>query len=223
MAYMAQPKRIAGVGVNGDQWGPAFKESGLEFVAVQRAEDASSPVDCWLVDLTQSRELPDLSKGGKAPVLSLVQDDVDRSELMRLRKKGVEGCIARSLPAEEVIVRIRAMLDWESKRANPMESRSAKRIWFQQKVDFKIFDRSHAAWSTTLSETGIFLRTHLSFPLYSVMHLQFQLLGEATPFEADGVIVREETEGAIQGMGVMFQNLSGESVRRLESFLDIYR
>jgi len=86
-------------------------------------------------------------------------------------------------------------------------------------VEFKVFDKQYSAWSTTLSETGIFLRTHLSFPLYSVIRLRFDLLGDLRPVECDGVIVRQEVEGPIRGLGVMFQNLNGENVRALESLL----
>lgn len=102
------------------------------------------------------------------------------------------------------------------------ESRSADRVWFQEQVKFEIFDRAHIAWSTTLSETGIFLRTSLSFPLYSTVKLSFPLWGEPEHFSCDGVIVRQETDSDLKGLGIMFQNLTGESIRRLESFFESY-
>jgi Tfp pilus assembly protein PilZ len=103
------------------------------------------------------------------------------------------------------------------------EARGARRVWFQQNIDFKVFDRSYQAWSTTLSETGIFLHTTLTFPLYTVLHLKFDLLGQPQTFSCEGVIVRQEVEGPIRGLGIMFQNLKGENVRILESFLEFYK
>jgi len=120
-----------------------------------------------------------------------------------------------------VALRIQWMLKDAEERASG-ESRSSKRVWFQQKVQYKIFDQSHFAWSTTLSETGMFLRTDLSFPLYSLMHLSFSIPGDGQVFECDGVIVRQEVDHEPRGLGVMFQNLKGESIERLESFLEVY-
>jgi hypothetical protein len=53
--------------------------------------------------------------------------------------------------------------------------------------------------------------------------LSFKLWGDELPFECDGVIVRQEGENDPKGLGVMFQNLRGENIRRLESFFEIYR
>jgi len=114
------------------------------------------------------------------------------------------------------------MLDDESEPYEK-ESRAARRVWFQQQVSFRAFDRDHSAWSTTLSETGIFLRTPLSLPLYSVIRVKFNILGHDQAFESDGVVVRQEVEGPIRGMGVMFQNLTGEGIILLESFLQLHQ
>lgn len=224
-AVMSTTRRIVGSQSVVESWGPAMKESGLEYVSFDRADEAlRAKGDCFVVDTRDQAwldVLPKLKSSTSAPILSLIPNSVQRSELMDLRSKGVEGYLADNTPAEEVALRIRAILNEEPKTVR--DFRAAKRVWFQQQVEFLVFNKKYSAWSTTLSETGIFLRTNLSFPLYTVIHLKFHFFGDLRAFECDGVIVRQEVEGDIRGLGVMFQNLKGENIRALESFLEIYR
>ncbi len=219
------PRRIVGSSAVEDSWGPAIKEFGLEYIKIKDIDEAlRTRADCFLVDARDDnwvQALPKLKSSTTAPILSLVKNSVGREELVNLRSKGSQGYLADNTPAEEVALRVRAMVSEEVKTTR--DFRSAPRVWFQQEVEFQVFKQSYKAWSTTLSETGIFLRTPLSFPLYTIIHLKFSLLGELKPFSCDGVIVRQEVEGDIRGIGVMFQNLKGENVRTLESFLEIYR
>jgi hypothetical protein len=218
-------KKIVSAKTVHESWGPALKESGFQYTPVVDIDEAvNSEADFYLIDARESSwvtELKKLKDKTKAPILSLINSDIPKEFLNQLRTNGSNGCIAENTPAEEVVVRIQAILRGVAP-AN-IESRAAKRVWFQQKVDFTVFDKKHEGWSTTLSETGIFIHTPLSFPLYSVIQLKFDLWGEGKPFECEGVIVRHEVEGEINGVGVMFQNLKGDAVRALESFLDIYR
>lgn len=222
---MALSKRIACSGGLEENWGAALKESGLEYLTVRSMADAlNADVSCFLIDARKPewvRDLAELKKKKEVPILSLVDDRIGVADLQKLRSSGSQGYLSEKLPVEEVIVRIRALMD-QGNQANK-ETRSARRVWFQQEVSFKVFDRNHKAWSTTLSETGIFLHTTLTFPLYTVLHLEFNLLGQAQPFSCEGVIVRQEVEGPIPGLGIMFQNLKGENVRILESFLELYK
>lgn len=218
--------KVVGFGSFHESWGPALKESGLDYVSMNSAEEVlNTNADCFLLDTRQREGVETLSKLksslGGVPILSLVKSSVEKEELVDLRTKGVEGYLSENTPAQEVVVRIRAMINELPKEKR--DYRSARRVWLQQEVEFTVFKQNYKAWSTTLSETGIFLRTPLSFPLYTVMHLKFNLLGEKRPFECEGVIVRQEVEGDIRGFGIMFQNLKGENVRTLESFLEIYR
>jgi hypothetical protein len=221
---MSQIKRVAAAGAVHEAWGPALKESGLEFFNLKSMDDAErTSADCILVDASEQKwiqHIPELKKSG-ASIISFVKDDVERSALVHLKTSGGEGVVSEKTPAEEVVVRIRAMLA-EEQKAQSKEARAAKRVWFQQEVEFTAFERTHKAWSTTLSETGIFLRTPLTLPLYTIIQLKFNLLGEKEEFQCSGVIVRQEVEGDIRGIGVMFQNLKGENVRLLESFLELY-
>ncbi len=223
---MSAGNKVASLGAVDEGWEPVFKESGLEFIKLSRPEEISKlSADCFLVDVRSSKggeEITKIKSLTSAPILSLVGESVNRDQLIQLKRFGAEGYVRDNTPPEEVSIRIRSMLK-EGTKERPPESRAAQRIWFQQKVDFKIFDRSYSAWSTTLSETGIFLHTNLSFPLYSILHLQFQLFDPSPIFKSEGVIVRQEVDGDVRGLGVMFQNLKGENVRLLESFLEIYR
>lgn len=222
---MAQSKRIACSGGLEEAWGPALKESGLDYLAVRSMEDAvKSKADCFLIDARKPdwvRDFAQLKQKTDAPILSLVDDSIRREDLEKLKAKGAQSYLSDHVPVEEVIVRLRALMDQSGTQSK--DARGARRVWFQQQVNFKVFDRSYKAWSTTLSETGIFLHTSLTFPLYTVLHLEFRLLGQTQPFACEGVIVRQEVEGSIQGLGVMFQNLKGENVRLLESFLELYK
>jgi hypothetical protein len=217
--------KVVGSAAVHESWGPALKESGLEYVSLQSPDEAfNTKADFFLVDTSQREwveALPRLKLSTTAPILTLVKSSVGLDELVKLRSNGAEGYLSDNTPPEEVVVRIHAMLGDLPKEKR--DYRSARRVWFQQEVRFAVFKQEHRAWSTTLSETGIFLRTHLNFPLYTVIHLKFDLLGGKRTFECDGVIVRQEAEGDIRGFGVMFQNLKGENIRTLEEFLEVYR
>lgn len=223
---MQQLRRVVGSGSVNESWGPALREFGLDYKAIQNPEELSqAKADCFLIDVRESGWAKSISKlkakVQNIPIITLVSDTADQVFLKDLRVQGSQGYISAKTPPEEVAIRIRAMLREEPARAK--ESRAAKRIWFQEEVEFSIFKQAHKAWSTTLSESGVFLRTTLSFPLYSTIRIKFQIPGETRPFECDGVIVRQEVEGDVRGIGIMFQGLKGESVRQLESFLEIYR
>lgn len=223
---MSDSKLIAGMGETGEMWGAALKESGMRFLQVKNTDEAlKSSADFLLVDLRASDSLSAAGKLRSAssfPILTLVRDNPSKDELLKIKESGLNHYVSESTPPEEIVLRIQSMM-----RADEIgkmgESRSSKRVWFQQKVDFNIFDKKYSAWSTTLSETGIFLRTELSFPLYSTMRLSFNLWGDPVAFECDGVVVRQEVDSEVKGLGVMFQKLKGENIRRLESFFELYR
>ena len=223
---MAAVKTVVGSPGLDDSIGPALRESGFQYRPVKGVEEAlEAKADCVLVDARSpdwAKNISKLKGKVKGPILSWVRPGVPRDDLMNLQNAGATGYIREGTPAEEIVIRVRAMLD-DKEDGTYRESRAARRVWFQQQVNFKIFDRDYQAWSTTLSETGIFLRTNLSFPLYSVIRMNFELMGETKPFECDGVIVRQEVEGPIRGLGIMFQNLKGESIIQLESFLALHR
>lgn len=222
---MAQTKKIAGLGQVDELWGATFKESGFQYFEVGSSEEAlQAEPDFLLIDGRRASSRADINKvrsHSSGLILTLVDDSLTRNELAQLKQDGGSGYVSSKTPPEEVVLRIQAMLRQQEQQKNG-ESRSSHRVWFQELVEFKIFDKTHKAWSTTLSETGIFLRTPLSFPLYSVLHLKFNLWGDPLPFECDSVIVRQEVESDLKGLGVMFQNLKGESIRRLESFFEVY-
>lgn len=223
---MSQGKLVAGLGLADEMWGAALKESGFRYVEVKTGEEAvESRPDFVLLDLHEPSNRKDLEKIRGAigsPIISLIEDGVGRNDLIELRRIGASDYVSRKTPPEEVVLRLQSMAASDPDKRSG-EARSAQRIWFQQRVEFKIFDKNYEAWSTTLSETGIFLRTGLSFPLYSVMHLKFHIWGDDQPFETDGVIVRQEVDQDPKGLGVMFQNLKGDSIRRLESFFELYK
>lgn len=223
---MAESKLVGGLGSVDEMWGAALKESGLRFFQAQSSDELLQQApDFLLIDLraeNRAQDLERIKENSKIPILSLIKNQPNRDDLLQLKNQGVSEYVVDNTPPEEIVLRIRSMMHPVSS-SRTGESRSSKRVWFQQKVSFQIFEKDYSAWSTTLSETGIFLRTALSFPLYSVMRLNFKLWGDEADFACDGVIVRQEVEGDLKGLGVMFQNLKGENVRRLESFFELYR
>ncbi len=223
---MAENLKIVGSPSCLEALGPALRESGFDVRPFSRPEEALSQSPDGVVFSSQDpgweSALKTLREVVELPVLTLVKKNLGRAEIEKFRGQASLGYIREDAPIDEVVVRLKAMMEKGADPAAARESRAAKRIWFQQPVKFKVFDREHIAWSTTLSETGIFLRTQLSFPLYTVIRLQFDIPGAET-FECDGVIVRQEVEGAIRGMGVMFQNLKGDGIASLESLLQWHR
>lgn len=223
---MGGRKKIIGLGVVNELWEASFRESGFDYLNLESSSELSKSSPDFLVFDARTpnfqNELKQLRQEVSSPILSLVSDSISRSDLAALKNCGSTGSINFKTPPEEVIWRVKAMLRAQEAETPTTESRSADRVWFQEQVKFEIFDRAHIAWSTTLSETGIFLRTSLSFPLYSTVKLSFPLWGEPEHFSCDGVIVRQETDSDLKGLGIMFQNLTGESIRRLESFFESY-
>lgn len=218
---MSSSSKIVAAGNFDEMWSSAFREKGFRYDQLDNLSSlAQSDGDCFLID-SRNQELSEISLPHNKPFLPMVSPGIDRQELEKLRSLGAAGYIDESVPPEEVSIRLRALLN-EFEKPQAVESRAARRVWYQTQVHFQAFDKKHKAWSTTLSETGIFLHTNLSFPLYSVIRLSFNLLGEKDQFDADGVIVRQEIDGDVRGFGVMFQNLKGENVRILESFLELY-
>jgi hypothetical protein len=218
---MSDVKTILGATSLDESWGPALKESGFRYKSFSTMQEAARQgQSVVLMDARQpewSAEVASI-KSCDSPILSVIKSDLRSDELARMKASGLKNYIREEIPAEELVIRLKAMTADVPERASK-EARSSQRTWFQQIVEFKVFDKSYTAWSTTLSETGIFLRTNLSFPLYSVIRLRFDLLGDLRPVECDGVIVRQEVEGPIRGLGIMFQNLNGENVRALESLI----
>lgn len=222
---MASSKRVAAVGDVNEMWGSALKESGFQCEYASNEDEASQlDADCFLIDSRGARHgeaIAKLPQKKGLPILSLIDSSTSRDQLLKLKESGVMGYLSHETPAEEVVVLMQSLLKNHEHQSE--ESRGAERVWFQQKVHFKAFDQSYSAWSTTISETGMFLRTSLSFPLYTVLRLQFYLWGDSEAFECDAVVVRQEVDGPVKGLGVMFQNLKGENVQRLQAFFDLYR
>lgn len=219
---MGESKKVVGLGVENELVGPSLREKGYSYSeASNYGEALQEGADFVLWDYRKDSLMNPPGKLSDVPILSIIDSKVGRDTLKGLKERGTKGYLPLELPAEEMVLQIQAL---SQKQEGPQagESRSSRRVWFQQKVEFRIFNETYSAWSTTLSETGIFLRTSLSFPLYSVIRLKFQLFGELDAFECDGVVVRQEVEGEVKGLGVMFQNLKGENVRRLENFFEIY-
>jgi hypothetical protein len=225
---MAEKKLVAALGDFDEMWGAALREKGFQCFSTKNIDEVSqSNADFVLIDLRNDKakaSLRSLGSSLKASILPMIEEGTSRNELVELRKLGVAGYVNRKTPAQDIALRLQSMSRASgAQESKAGEARSARRVWFQQQVKFTIFNETHESWSTTLSETGIFIRTSLSFPLYSIMKMDFQLWGDEAPFVTDGVIVRQEVDSDIRGLGVMFQNLKGESVRRLESFFDIYK
>lgn len=211
-----------------ENWGASFKECGMDYYSLNSPQEAfKTKADFFFIDARQNQwlsELPKLKEHTQSPIMVLISNSIKQKDLSFMKAKGVEGVIAENTPPEEIVLRLQAML---KQRKLPKEilphQRGAERVWFQQEVDFTVFDRNYKAWSMTLSETGIFLHTTLTFPLYSRIHLRFKLWGRAELFECVGVIIRHEVEEDVVGIGVMFQNLKGEDIQVLQSFLELYQ
>lgn len=222
---MTKSKQVIGVGVENELLGASLRERGFNFAnAKDMTEAISQQPDFILIDSRNSKILNSLDaqmSQGRVSILSFIDPDMNSADLKSLRKRGSSGYLPIDLPPEEVVLHLQSMTKPQD-QPQAGESRSSRRVWFQQKIEFRVYDETYHAWSTTLSETGIFLRTPLSFPLYAIIKLKFKLFGDSEPFECDGVVVRQEVEGDAKGLGVMFQNLKGESVRRLEAFFEIY-
>jgi hypothetical protein len=219
---MGDSKKVVGLGVENELVGPSLREKGFSYADVENISEAMQlGADFILWDYRKDSLMNPPGKLSSVPILSIIDKNIRRDVLKSLKEKGSQGYLPQELPAEEVVLQVQA-LSQQNVGPEAAESRSSRRVWFQQKVEFRVFNEVYEAWSTTLSETGIFLRTPLSFPLYSVIRLKFYLFGETEAFECDGVVVRQESEADVKGMGIMFQNLKGENVRRLQSFFEIY-
>lgn len=165
------------------------------------------------------------------PIAALTGVIRDAEELKKLRRIGASMYIHRSMPPEEILFKVNSMLQYPTD-----ERRAAQRIAVNGTVEYFHEGAKFYGYLFTMSLTGVFIRTIYPLPLRSHIRMRIPLLGEEKPLECDGVITRivgqnaerqGETDDSdvidVPGMGVMFQNLDGETVRVIEGFIQSKR
>lgn len=106
-----------------------------------------------------------------------------------------------------------------------IERRRSVRAPVTVRVEYATVDALFSEFARDINEGGLFIETEEPLPLETPIHLQFRLPGSAEPVRARGRVVwtsPPETQGRT-GMGVEFDGLAPEDLRRIDALIQRLR
>lgn len=99
------------------------------------------------------------------------------------------------------------------------EKRSHQRVPVNQ--EFGCIDEYIAEYVTSISQSGVFIRSKKPLPVGTKVDLEFSvILDDVETVEGRGEVVRVETEEGERGMGVAFTRLSADSKELIDRILE---
>ncbi len=106
-----------------------------------------------------------------------------------------------------------------------MEKRQHRRVTMVTKVTLQKSGTDQYYYSRDISRGGLFLETKRPYESGTRLYLHFTLPGREHPVEAEGEVVRtvkydRDTPNIIPGMGIVFNEVSPESISAIISFLE---
>ncbi len=91
-------------------------------------------------------------------------------------------------------------------------------VRFDVKQDILVNDRVHAK-ALDISETGLFIHSHILFPVGSIITLDFSLQGATPPTHIRTKALVQHVKKGV-GIGVRFQDISEEMLARIKFFVE---
>lgn len=99
------------------------------------------------------------------------------------------------------------------------EKRAHDRVPVNQ--EFGCIDEYIAEYVTSISKSGIFIRSKKPLPVGTKVDLEFSvILDDVETVEGQGEVVRVETEEGERGMGVAFTRLTADSKELIDRILE---
>lgn len=102
-----------------------------------------------------------------------------------------------------------------------VERRRSARAPVTVRIEYATVDALFSEFARDINEGGLFIETEEPLPLDTPIHLQFRLPGSTEPVRAVGRVVwtsPPETQGRV-GMGVEFESLASEDLRRIDALV----
>jgi type IV pilus assembly protein PilZ len=87
---------------------------------------------------------------------------------------------------------------------NPERRQHARRP-VELQVAYEQVNAFFADYTKNISKGGTFIRSRRSLPIGTVFRFRLVVPGRSVPFELEGVVVRNETEGDDPGVGIQFR------------------
>jgi len=142
-------------------------------------------------------------------------------EIDRLKQLGAKGYIYKSAPVEEILFRVNRVLF-------PLEKDTRKyaRVAVNIPVEYRLNAYWHQAYSSTLSENGLFIRTINPMERGTSIWVKFTLPELDRVVQAAGIVVWSNEYDSIgrktslPGMGIIFNEIEEGDRRALMEFIE---
>jgi type IV pilus assembly protein PilZ len=100
------------------------------------------------------------------------------------------------------------------------ERREHARKPVELQVAYEKLNSFFADYTKNISKGGTFIRTARSVPLGTVFRFRLLVPGRASPFELEGVVIRNGSEGEEPGVGIRFRWSDDERRRQFEAIVE---
>ena len=168
------------------------------------------------------REIRQMKGGEDLPVMVITGLFKSIDDIKKVKNLGASGFIDKALPMEEVIYRIDNFLNPEEQFSHDAPLATASIL-----VNYKVDSQPFSAYSYTVSENGLFLRTTEAHSADTEVIMRFRLEEEGAAIEAKGKIAylvttddREAMLKSPQGIGVEFTEISNEDKAALGRWVE---
>jgi type IV pilus assembly protein PilZ len=101
------------------------------------------------------------------------------------------------------------------------ERREHARKPVELQVAYEKLNSFFADYTKNISKGGTFIRTTRSVPLGTVFRFRLLVPGRASPFELEGVVIRNGSEGEEPGVGIRFRWSDDERRRQFEAIVEV--
>jgi type IV pilus assembly protein PilZ len=100
------------------------------------------------------------------------------------------------------------------------ERREHARAPVELQVAYEKLNSFFADYTKNISKGGTFIRSSRTVPLGTVFRFRLVVPGRATPFELEGVVIRNGGEGEEAGVGIRFRWSDEERRRQFEAVVE---
>jgi len=100
------------------------------------------------------------------------------------------------------------------------ERREHARKPVELQVAYEKLNSFFADYTKNISKGGTFIRTSRSVPLGTVFRFRLVVPGRASPFELEGVVIRNGSDGEEPGIGIRFRWSDEDRRRQFEAIVE---
>jgi uncharacterized protein (TIGR02266 family) len=195
--------------------------------ALQKIRDTLPRLDMAVLDLLMPklsgfdviRKVRELEEGKLLPVVAISSLYRKEQHLDLLRELNATGYLDKSMPPEEVLYFVNQVLF-----PADHEGRKHLRVVAYFAIQYRVQESLFKAYSYTLSEGGLYIRTTRPMPCGTELEVTFNLpdSSERIRAKAEVVHVHEQVDFHLYppGMGVRFTEISREDAERIRAHIE---